>query len=570
MPGATARRYRGVWWVRAELQDTLLDDLAALGARFIPGLPDKPEDAALITVDQLAQMRTEKPWLLIYDNADGPSLLRRFTPADNAHVLITTRRTGWQGEADEELAVDVFDRDTAIAYLIGLSLDKLTLRQAQGEDVAPSSDLILRRREAPSRRMSPSKHELSNHAPQARKNDADAAGRLADALHCLPLALSHARAYCWARNWGYDQYIAKLPELIAEAPKDAPYPASVFATFSLAIEKAAKDCAQAETLMALLAFFAPDKIPLWLIPEDVLSEKQRDDALAALTSVSLAAHDSLPDGAPAVSVHRLVQEVMRGRLRKSGGLEDTAGRAITILALSYSEHSGTILTLQRRASWLPHALSALDHAAIACKSERHTWGLCAYVGDFHVIRGDLSSALDAYGFGKKIAEVVARSQPDNADWQRDLSVSYNKVGDVLAAQGNLPEALKAYRDSLAIRERLAKADPGNAGWQRDLSVAYIKVGDVLAAQGAVPEALKAYRDSLAIRERLAKADPGNAQWQVDVAFSYWRLARHGDEPKENWRKVVDSLQRLHDEGRLAPVHKKWLDRAKERLAALEE
>ncbi len=56
-------------------------------------------------------------------------------------------------------------------------------------------------------------------------------------------------------------------------------------------------------------------------------------------------------------------------------------------------------------------------------------------------------------------------------WQRDLSVSYNKVGDVLVAQGNLPEALKTYRDGLAIADRLAKSDPGNAGWQRDLSVA---------------------------------------------------------------------------------------------------
>ena len=66
------------------------------------------------------------------------------------------------------------------------------------------------------------------------------------------------------------------------------------------------------------------------------------------------------------------------------------------------------------------------------------------------------------------------------------------------AQGNLAEALKAYRDSLAIAERLAKADPGNAGWQRDLSVSYEKVGDVLMDQGNLPEALKAYRDSLAI------------------------------------------------------------------------
>lgn len=52
--------------------------------------------------------------------------------------------------------------------------------------------------------------------------------------------------------------------------------------------------------------------------------------------------------------------------------------------------------------------------------------------------------------------------PGNAGWQRDLSVSYNKIGDVLVAQANLPDALKAFRDGLAIRERLARGDPGNA------------------------------------------------------------------------------------------------------------
>ena len=36
----------------------------------------------------------------------------------------------------------------------------------------------------------------------------------------------------------FDDYIANLPKLIDEAPKNAPYPASVFASFSLAIEQA--------------------------------------------------------------------------------------------------------------------------------------------------------------------------------------------------------------------------------------------------------------------------------------------------------------------------------------------
>ena len=62
-------------------------------------------------------------------------------------------------------------------------------------------------------------------------------------------------------------------------------------------------------------------------------------------------------------------------------------------------------------------------------------------------------------------------------------MSYNKVGDVQESQGNLAGALKSYYDSLAIADRLVKSDPGNAGWQRDLSVSYIKVGDVQVAQG---------------------------------------------------------------------------------------
>jgi tetratricopeptide (TPR) repeat protein len=90
-------------------------------------------------------------------------------------------------------------------------------------------------------------------------------------------------------------------------------------------------------------------------------------------------------------------------------------------------------------------------------------------------------------------------------------VSYNYVGNVLVAQGNLPEALKSYRDDNAIMEHLAKSDPGNAGWQRDLSVSYEKIGDVLVAQGNLPEALKSYRDDNAIMERLAKSDPGGIQ-----------------------------------------------------------
>jgi tetratricopeptide (TPR) repeat protein len=85
---------------------------------------------------------------------------------------------------------------------------------------------------------------------------------------------------------------------------------------------------------------------------------------------------------------------------------------------------------------------------------------------------------------------------------------------------------------LAIRERLAQADPNNAEWQHDLSVVYTRVGDVLMAQGNPTEALKSFTDSLAIRERLAQADPSNAEWQRALAFVNERLGGVHIERKE--------------------------------------
>ena len=91
-----------------------------------------------------------------------------------------------------------------------------------------------------------------------------------------------------------------------------------------------------------------------------------------------------------------------------------------------------------------------------------------------------------------------QGDPTNTGWQRDLSVSYNRLGDVAVAQGKLEEAAEAYGESLAISKKLAEGDPTNTGWQRDLSVSYDKLGDVAVAQGKLEEAAKAYGESLAI------------------------------------------------------------------------
>ena len=140
---------------------------------------------------------------------------------------------------------------------------------------------------------------------------------------------------------------------------------------------------------------------------------------------------------------------------------------------------------------------------------------------------------------------------------------------MLVAQGKLEEALKAYRDGLAIRERLAAADRSNTQWQRDLSISYNKIGDVLVAQGNLPEALKSFRDGLAIADRLAQADPGNAGWQRDLIVSYVKLAETDPSQARIFlTRASEIVQRMQQRGQLAP-RDAWLPAVlKQRIEAL--
>ena len=131
--------------------------------------------------------------------------------------------------------------------------------------------------------------------------------------------------------------------------------------------------------------------------------------------------------------------------------------------------------------------------------------------------------------GLAIRDRLAKSDPGNAGWQRDLSVSYDRVGDVQVAQGDLAGARKSYRDSLAIRDRLAKSDPGNAGWQRDLSVSYSKLAIVYRKSNDTEKAREALASGRAIIATLVEQHPDWAQWRRDLAWFDAQIAQLGEE-----------------------------------------
>ena len=172
------------------------------------------------------------------------------------------------------------------------------------------------------------------------------------------------------------------------------------------------------------------------------------------------------------------------------------------------------------------------------------------MGDLLRVLGQGEQARQHYDDDLAIAQRLANAEPDRADYQRDLSVSHERMGDLLSALGQGEQARQHYDDALAIRQRLANAEPDRADYQRDLSVSHNKMGDLLRALGQGEQARQHYDDALAIRQRLANAEPDRADYQRDLSVSHERMGDllsalgQGEQARQHYDDALAIRQRL--------------------------
>ena len=141
------------------------------------------------------------------------------------------------------------------------------------------------------------------------------------------------------------------------------------------------------------------------------------------------------------------------------------------------------------------------------------------LGDALRETGDLNGATAAYQEALVIRRRLAATQPDHAEWQRDLAVSLDRAGDVASASGDLTAARNAHTEALSIRRALATADPTSIANQQSLSVSLDNLGDFAVASGDLTAARNAYTEALSIRRALAAADPTNIANQQSLSVS---------------------------------------------------
>jgi tetratricopeptide (TPR) repeat protein len=394
-----AHRYRnlyaGVCWCPAETRTGHLSALASLAVTLGATTAEEAdvEKAAKAALRRLAEQRAT--WLLVYDNVTAPDLIGDLLPSAGARVLITSRFSDWSEVADE------------------VPLDVLPLEEAV--------DLLESR---------------------TGRKDAESASTLAEALGNLPLALDHAAAYCKRTQMRFGDYTAKASSLISAAPRGAGYPRSVAATFDLAIAEAVAQCPAAEAVIAYLAQCAPERIPMTLVEGAVQDEAECQEALAALSEVSLLKHDPFEGNTPAVTVHRLVQATARARSEANGSAPGAVGRLTARLLATYPTDGYDPASWPLCARLTPHLLARgrPDDVSVSELLER--------AGYYFHGRGAYSQAAPLF------RDVLAMREKSLGPEHRDTATSLTNLANLLQAQGDYTAARPLYECALAIREKV--------------------------------------------------------------------------------------------------------------------
>jgi len=140
------------------------------------------------------------------------------------------------------------------------------------------------------------------------------------------------------------------------------------------------------------------------------------------------------------------------------------------------------------------------------------------MGDVLAAQGKWSDALRNYEASHSICLKLLSQDPKNSMWQSDLFWTYQDIGNVKMAQNKVQEAQNNYDAAFAIAKKLTETDSFNSEWESNLGIISEKRGEVLTAQGTVTEALQNYRESSSIAKRLSETDPGNYEWKSNLAI----------------------------------------------------
>ncbi|MEN8447018.1 MAG: toll/interleukin-1 receptor domain-containing protein, partial [Cyanobacteria bacterium J06555_13] len=419
--------YQAVFWVRAETELELSTGFVEI-ARLL-NLPQQEAQDPNDTIQAVKQWLAHNPgWLLIFDNADHPELLKPFRPRQGqGHILLTSRAQTFDSFGiARPVSLQKMPAEEAVAFLF----------KRAGRDTDD---------------------------PTKSKAAAD----LAAALGFLPLALEQAGAFILRRNLRFSTYLSqylkkRLALLEQQSPKvgnEQQPDRSVRTTWQLNFEAVKALNPTSAELLQFSAFVSPETIPYELLTEgreslgglltDALASAEQEEArfeiaelLEPLSQYSLARIDPKSDS---YTIHRLVQEVVKVEM------DETHCRLWTKRAI---ESVTQAFPNSEYDNWpdcerlLPHAKVAIQLATAHQIESETTALLLAGTGYYLNQRAQYSDAeplyINALAMYKRL---LGDEHPDVANSLNNLALLYDN-------QGRYSDAEPLYIDALAMYKRL--------------------------------------------------------------------------------------------------------------------
>jgi hypothetical protein len=139
----------------------------------------------------------------------------------------------------------------------------------------------------------------------------------------------------------------------------------------------------------------------------------------------------------------------------------------------------------------------------------------------------------------------------------------------LARSAKGDAARNAYAQALAIREQLAAAEPDRADYQHDLAISYERAAALAGLENRTDEARTWFERATRIIEQLAAAEPARADYQVHIVNNLVNMAPYaGDTGRALLERAASILRTLDADRRLAPIDRGKLDTIVRMLAAI--
>ena len=475
--------YDLVWWIDAESTEFIDEALAGLARRLrLPGTGESSTDDSAAVREALRRGEAGH-WLLIYDSATDPALLRPFLPAGTSgHVLITSRDKAWAQQA-VPLEVDVFTELESVEH-------------------------------------------LTRTVPGLAEHDA---ARIAELVGHLPLAVQSAGAWLASTGHPVSQYIERLRNQITEvlATPPADYPVSVAATWNIAMEELERRRPAAAWLLELCAFMSPDGISTTrLIYTTAMLDtlRQHDASLVDTGMIGTVVAEpvrlsllQLDQVARKLRIHRLVQSVIRARMTPER--RQDAKHAVHRVLAAARPQTGDIDDPETWPSYgllWPHMTPS---TAIDC-DEGPVRQLLIDRVRYQWKRGEYRNAMESgrqleARWLQRIDEFGGRDTVPGAALYQQVLVTRNLLGSVMRVQGAFVEAYRLDLEVLAEQEQLFGREHPHT------LQSLLCLGGDLRGLGRFKEALDSDSESYALhRSVYTEGDPQLLSAANNLAVNY--------------------------------------------------